>query len=82
MWKTQKEYIVMMIIIIALGTVTKGLIQEWENFEIRRRVETIQTTELLRSARIPGRVMETCCRSESSGKSFANAGVKNSQWVE
>ena len=43
----------------ALGTVTKGLIQRLEDLEIRGRVETIQTTELLKSARILRRVLET-----------------------
>ena len=39
-------------IIGALGTVTKGFIQGREDLEIRGRVETIQTTALLRSASI------------------------------
>ena len=50
---------VISIIIRALGTVTKGLIKGLEDFEIRERVKTIQTTALLRSARIPRRVLET-----------------------
>ena len=47
------------IVIGALGTVTKGLIKGLENLERSRRVETIQTTALLRSARILRRVRET-----------------------
>ena len=47
------------IVIGALGTVTKGLIQGLKDLEIRGRVETIQTTALLRSARILKRVLET-----------------------
>ena len=43
------------------------------------RVETIQTTTLLRSVRILRRVLEICCHLDSSGKPSANAGVKNSQ---
>ena len=43
----------------ALGTVTKGLIQEQEDLEIRERVGTIQTSVLLRLARILRRVLET-----------------------
>ena len=43
----------------ALGTVTKGLIKELVDFEITERVETIQTTVLLWSARILRRVLET-----------------------
>ena len=38
------------IFIGALGTVTKGLVQGQEHLEIRGRVETIQTTALLRLA--------------------------------
>ena len=47
------------IVIDALGTVTKGLIQRLEDLEIRGQVETIQTTALLKSARILRRVLET-----------------------
>ena len=36
----------------ALGTVTKGLVQGLEDLEIKGRMETIQTTALLRSAKI------------------------------
>ena len=38
------------IVIGAFGTVTKGLIPGMEDLEIRRPVETIQTTALLRLA--------------------------------
>ena len=48
------------IVIGALGTVTKTLIKGLEDLEIRERVETIQTTALLRSAKILRRVQETC----------------------
>ena len=47
------------IVIDALGTVTKGLVQGLEDLEIMGRVETVQTTALLRSARILKRVLET-----------------------
>ena len=43
----------------ALGTITKGLVQGLEDLEITGRVETIPITVLLRSARIPIRVLET-----------------------
>ena len=43
---------VILIVIGALDTVTKGLVQGLEDLEIRGRVETIQITVLLRSARI------------------------------
>ena len=47
------------IVIGALGTVTERLIKELGDLEIRGRVETIQTTTLLRTARILRRVLET-----------------------
>ena len=43
---------VLPIVIGALGTVIKGLVQGLEYLEIRGRVETIETTALLTSARI------------------------------
>ena len=43
----------------ALGTVAKGLEERLEKLENRRRIETIQTTALLRPARILRRVLET-----------------------
>ena len=46
------------IVIVGLGTVTKALIQELENSEIKRRVETSQTTYLLGSTRILRRVLK------------------------
>ena len=47
------------IVIGTFGTVTKGLLKGLEDFEIRGRVKTIKTTALLRTARIPRRVLET-----------------------
>ena len=47
------------IVIGALGTITKGLLQGLEDLEGGGRVETIQTTALLRTARILRRVLET-----------------------
>ena len=47
------------IVIGALGTVTKGLLKGLEDREIGWRLETIQTTALLRTARILRRVLET-----------------------
>ena len=47
------------IVIGALGTVTEGLLKGLEDLEIRGRVETIQTTTLLKLARIIIRVLET-----------------------
>ena len=71
------------ILIGALGTVMKRLLQGLEDLDITGRVKTIQTTVLLRSARILRRVLErpeeTRSHSISSEKSSVNAGVKNSQ---
>ena len=47
------------IVIGALGTITKGLLKDLEDLKIGWRVETIQTTALLRTARILRRVLET-----------------------
>ena len=47
------------IVIGAFGTVTKGLLKGLEDLEVAGRVETIQTTALLRTARIIRRVLET-----------------------
>ncbi len=50
---------IMLIVIGAFGTVTKGLLKRLEDLEIGGRVETIQTIALLRTARILRRVLET-----------------------
>ena len=67
-------------VIGALDIVTKGLIQE--DLQITGRVENVQTTALLTSARILRTVLETCCHSNSSEKPSANADVKNSEGVK
>ena len=46
-------------VISALGIVTKGLVQGLEDLEMVVQVETVQTTALLRLARILRRVLET-----------------------
>ena len=46
------------IVICTLGTVTTELVQGLEDLEIKGRMETIQTTALLRSAKILRRVLE------------------------
>ena len=56
----------------AFGTVTKGLLKGLVDMEIRRGVETIQTTTWLE---------ETCCHSNSSERPSADTDVKNSQRV-
>ena len=47
------------VVIGALGTITKGLLKGLEDLEVGGRVETIQTTALLRTARILRWVLET-----------------------
>ena len=47
------------VVIGTLGTVTEGLVKRLEDLEITGPEKTIQTTALLRSARIPRRVLET-----------------------
>ena len=47
------------IVIGALGTVTKGLLKGLKDLEVGGRIETIQTTALLRTARILRRILET-----------------------
>ena len=47
------------IVIGAFGTVTKGLLKGQEDLVVGGRVESIQTTTLLRTARILRRVLET-----------------------
>ena len=50
---------IVLIVIDALGTITKGLLKGLVDVEVGGRVETIQTTALLRTARILRRVLET-----------------------
>ena len=57
LWNMQVKIIP--IVIGAFGTVTKGLLKGLEDLEVGGRVETIQTTTLLRTARILRRVLET-----------------------
>ena len=46
------------IVIGAFVTITKGLLKGLEDLEVGKRVETIQITSLLRTARILRRVLE------------------------
>ena len=50
---------IMPIMIGVFGTVAKGLLKGLEDLEVDEQMETIQTTVLLRTARIPRRVLET-----------------------
>ena len=47
------------IVIGAFGTITKGLLKGLEDLKVGGREETIQTTALLKTARILRRVQET-----------------------
>ena len=47
------------IVIGAFGTVTKGLLKGQDDLDVGGRVETIQMTALLRTARILRKVLET-----------------------
>ena len=47
------------IVIGAFGTVTKGLLKGLEDLQVGGRVDSTQTTALLRTARILRRVLET-----------------------
>ena len=51
--------IVIPIVISAISTVTKGLVKGLEQLEKGAKLATNQTTELLRSTRIPRRVLVT-----------------------
>ena len=54
-----KVMIVPIVMIGALGTITKGLLKGLEDLEVGGQVETIQMTALLRMARILRQVQET-----------------------
>ena len=71
-------------VIGALGTITKGLLKGLEDLEVGGRVETIQTTALLSTARILRRVLETwgdLLLLKLHEKPSANTDVKNSKGV-
>ena len=55
----EHESVIVPIVIGAFGTVSEGLLKDLEDLEVGGRVETIQTTALLKMARILRRVLET-----------------------
>ncbi len=57
LWNMQVT--ILLIVIGAFGTVTKGLLKRLQDLEVGRLMETIQTTALLRTARILRSVLET-----------------------
>ena len=72
------------IVIGTFGTVTKGLLKGLKDLEVVGRVETIQNTTLLRTARIlkeSWRLEETCCHSYSRERLSTKTDVKYSQGV-
>ena len=50
---------IVLIVICAFGTITKGSLKGLEDLEVGGRVETIQMTALPRTTRILRRVLET-----------------------
>ena len=50
---------IVQIVIGTLGTITKVLLKDLEDLEVGGRVETIQITVLLKTARMLRRVLET-----------------------
>ena len=50
---------IVLIVIGAFGTLSKGLLKGLEDLEVGGRAETIQTTALLRTDRILRRVLDT-----------------------
>ena len=54
-----KKVSIVPIVIGAFATVTKGLLKGLEDLEVSGQVETIQTTALLKTARILRKVLET-----------------------
>ena len=56
-----KKVTIIPIVIGAFSTFTKGLLKGQEDLEVRGRMETIQTTALLRMDRILREVQEPCC---------------------
>ena len=69
---------VIAIVIGAFGTIPKGLLKGLEDIEIWGQVETIQTTAIWWSARIPRRFLETWrdFSLKFQRKQLANASVK------
>ena len=53
------KVLIIPIAIVAFGTVTEGLLKGLEYMDVGGRVESIQTTTLLRTARILRRVLQT-----------------------
>ena len=76
------KVMVMPFVFDALGMVLKGLEKGLGESEIWGRIETIETTALLRSARILRRVLEICSHAESCERPSAFISVKKSRIVK
>ena len=69
-----------LVIVDALRTVSKGLENKRQGkLDIRGRIETIQTIELLKSARLFRRVRRFACHSDFSETPPVKTGVKTSK---
>ena len=70
---------IVLIVIGALGTITKGLLKGLEDLEVGGRVETKRQHcwEQPESWDESWKLEETCCHSDSSEKPSANTDVKN-----
>ena len=53
------KVVIVPIVVGTLSTITKGLVNGLEDLDIREKVETTETIELLRSARKVRRLRET-----------------------
>ena len=76
---------VILIVISALGTVTKELVKGLEDLEIRgnwRQSKLQHWWDQLEYWEESWRLEENCCHSDSSEKPSDNADVKNSQGVK
>ena len=71
---------VISIVIGVLGTILKRLIKKsWKSEDERRPSKLEHCWDRLEYWAESCKLEETCCLSDSSGKPFANAGVKNPQ---
>ena len=78
------KVIIIPFVIGAFGTVTKGLSKGLEDLEVGERVETIQTTALLRRLQCgeeSWKLEQSCCHTNSREIPSFNADVKNSREV-
>ena len=70
------------IVIGAFGTVTKGLLKDQQDLEIGGRVETIQTTALLKIARILRRDLRRLAATQSPVKDHLMSNDNNNNNIK